>query len=280
MALLDAARASPSCARFHDHLLLLWTRVLRTAPREGQEAGAGDLPVVEFTAPRLPAGSQLARADQLLHQHWGFGFAALGAVLDTAADWPTGADGIAHITAEDLAREAGTWSGLPEADLAATVDRLRLHPGNAAAAAAHAYTEVERRTRPATHPLIEHSGRLLVLPWPLHTAHELYANYLHEGWLPHVWTTFSVPDNTRPAPEHGGRRGRPRGADPPLTLTVGPRAGPTSSAPRPLPADTGRTTGRTRPTAVPGCRSPARRPAPSNPTGAAGRRSPDRKWRP
>ena len=40
LVLLEAALASPGCSRFHDHLLLLWTRVLRTPPRPGREAGA------------------------------------------------------------------------------------------------------------------------------------------------------------------------------------------------------------------------------------------------
>ncbi|MFJ6140751.1 hypothetical protein [Kitasatospora sp. NPDC092286] len=146
---------------------------------------------VEFTAPRLPAGSQLAAADQLLRRHWGFGFAALGAVLATAADWPTGADGIAAVTAEELINEAAAWSALPNGELAAAVDRLRLHSANAAPSGAHAYTEVERRIRPATHPLIEHGDRLLLLPWLLHTSQELYAAYLDEGRLPH-------PDLPRP----------------------------------------------------------------------------------
>ncbi|WP_042169391.1 hypothetical protein [Streptomyces sp. NBRC 110035] len=146
---------------------------------------------VEFTAPRLPAGSQIAVADQLLCQHWSFGFDALGAVLATAADWPTGADGIAAVTAEDLIDEAAAWSALPDDELAAAVDRLRLHSANAAPSGAHAYTEVERRIRPTTHPLIEHGGRLLLLPWLLHTSQELYAAYLDEGRLPH-------PDLPRP----------------------------------------------------------------------------------
>ncbi|MGP3690991.1 hypothetical protein ACTVZO_41055 [Streptomyces sp. IBSNAI002] len=156
------------------------------APATGLETGGVRTPVA-FTAPALPAGSQIARADGLLHQHqhWGFGLAALSSVLATAADWPTGPDGIAAVTAEDLVREAAAWSRLPEPDLAAAVDRLRLHPGNAAPAGPHAYTEVERRTRPATHPLIDQGGQLLVLPWLVHAAQEVYAAYLDEGRLPH-----------------------------------------------------------------------------------------------
>ncbi|GLW04295.1 hypothetical protein Slala05_79250 [Streptomyces lavendulae subsp. lavendulae] len=154
-------------------------------PATGLGTGGVRTPVA-FTAPRLPAGSQLARADLLLHQHWGFGLAALTAVLATAADWPTGPNGIASVAAEDLVREAAAWSRLPEPDLAAAVDRLRLNAGNAAPASPHAYTEVERRTRTATHPLIDHGGRLLVLPWVVHAAQELYAAYLDEGRLPHA----------------------------------------------------------------------------------------------
>lgn len=153
-------------------------------PATGFETGGARTPVA-FTAPALPAGTQIARADVLLHQYWGFGLAALSAVLATAADWPTGPDGIAAVTAEDLVREAAAWSRLPEPDLAVAVDRLRLHPGNAAPAGPHAYTEVERRTRPATHPLIDQGGRLLVLPWLVHAAQEVYAAYLDEGRLPH-----------------------------------------------------------------------------------------------
>ncbi|MFI1652024.1 hypothetical protein ACH4XT_34565 [Streptomyces avidinii] len=153
-------------------------------PATGFETGSARTPVA-FTAPALPAGTQIARADVLLHQYWGFGLAALSSVLATAVDWPTGPDGIASVTAEDLVREAAAWSRLPEPDLAAAVDRLRLHPGNAAPAGPHAYTEVERRTRPATHPLIDQGGRLLVLPWLVHAAQEVYAAYLDEGRLPH-----------------------------------------------------------------------------------------------
>ncbi|WP_246143475.1 hypothetical protein [Actinacidiphila oryziradicis] len=42
--LLHAALGSPGCSRFHDHLLLLWTRILRTPSHPGDQAGAGDLP--------------------------------------------------------------------------------------------------------------------------------------------------------------------------------------------------------------------------------------------
>jgi hypothetical protein len=44
LVLLHAALASPGCSRFPDHLLLLWTRILRTPSHPGDQAGAGDLP--------------------------------------------------------------------------------------------------------------------------------------------------------------------------------------------------------------------------------------------
>jgi hypothetical protein len=138
-----------------------------------------------FTPPELPARSQLAQADRLLRQHWGCGLDALGAILLTASDWPAGPDGTATVTTEALVAEAAAWSGLPADHLDAATERLRLHPGNAASTAEHAYTEVERRTRPLTHPLITDGEHLLVLPWLLHAAREAYAAYLDDGRLPH-----------------------------------------------------------------------------------------------
>ncbi|MBX7555418.1 hypothetical protein K1Y78_47930 [Streptomyces sp. tea 10] len=139
----------------------------------------------EFTVATHPAGSQLAHADRLLIQHWGCSLDALGAVLAIAADWPTGDSGIATVTTENLVTESATWSRLPTDHLRAAVDRLRLHPGNAAGTGEHSYTEVERRTRPLTHPLIADGKELLVLPWLAHASREAYGAYLDEGRLPH-----------------------------------------------------------------------------------------------
>ncbi|MGW5638897.1 hypothetical protein [Streptomyces sp. NPDC003832] len=140
-----------------------------------------------FTTPVLPPGSQLAQADRLLRQHWGCGLDALGAVLATACDWPTSEHGTATVTVtvEALVGESAAWSGLPADHLRAAVDRLRLHAGNAASTTEHAYTEVERRTRPLTHPLITDGEQLLVLPWLAHAAREAYAASLDDGRLPH-----------------------------------------------------------------------------------------------
>ncbi|WP_331752468.1 hypothetical protein [Streptomyces sp. NBC_00829] len=147
-------------------------------------AGPGIRTATEYTQADLPPRSHLAQADQLLRQHWNCGLAALGAVLATAADWPTGPQGTTAVTAEDLLREAAAWSNLPDEELIAATERLTLHPGNAASVGAHPYTEVERRTRPMTHPLITAGDRLLVLPWLVHAAQELYAGYIDEGRLP------------------------------------------------------------------------------------------------
>ncbi|NEA20718.1 hypothetical protein [Streptomyces halstedii] len=163
----------------------------------------GDLPVagertpLPYTAPPLAPGSPQHRADQLLHQHWGFGLAALHAVLATSAGWPTGSDGTATVTSAELIAEAAAWSALPDTELAAAVDRLRLHPGNADTGHPHPYTEVERRPRTLTHPLIDHGGRLLLLPWLLTTAAELYGSYLDDGRLPHPDLPAEVRDALR-----------------------------------------------------------------------------------
>ncbi|MGV9655240.1 hypothetical protein [Streptomyces sp. NPDC003554] len=138
-----------------------------------------------FTRAALPAGSQLAHADRLLIQHWECSLDAIGAVLATAADWPTDDSGTATVTTEHLVAQAAAWSRLPAGHLHAAVGRLRLHPGNAAGTGEHSYTEVERRTRPLTHPLIADGKQLLVLPWLAHASREAYAAYLDEGRLPH-----------------------------------------------------------------------------------------------
>ncbi|WP_405914527.1 hypothetical protein [Streptomyces sp. NBC_00728] len=139
-----------------------------------------------FTALRLPIGSSLARADQELHRAWGFGFDALAAVLATAVDWPTGPAGYAVTTPDQLAREATAWSGLPEAETRAAISPLTLHRGNSADEREHRYTEVERRARLTTHPLISACpGQLLILPWVIHTAQEVYEAAFQDGRLPH-----------------------------------------------------------------------------------------------
>ncbi|WP_019061576.1 hypothetical protein [Streptomyces prunicolor] len=140
---------------------------------------------VGFTAAALPTGSELAKADQLLIKDWGCGLDAIVAVLATASDWATGERGTITVTSEELVAESAAWSGLPAEQLHAAVDRLRLHPGNAEGPGEHAYTEVERRIRPLTHPLIAHGEQLLVLPWLAHVSLETWAANLDDGHLPH-----------------------------------------------------------------------------------------------
>jgi hypothetical protein len=140
---------------------------------------------VAFKAAVLPTGSELAKADQFLIQHWGCSLDAIAAVLATAIDWPTGESGTTTTTPEELVAESAAWSGLPADHLHAAVNRLRLHPGNAAGPGEHTYTEVERRIRPLTHPLIAHGEQLLVLPWLAHVALQTWAANLDDGHLPH-----------------------------------------------------------------------------------------------
>jgi hypothetical protein len=64
LVLLDAALDSPNCASIHDHLLLLWTRVLRSPAHPGAEAGAQDLPVlVEAIARAAPGRMAVTEAE-------------------------------------------------------------------------------------------------------------------------------------------------------------------------------------------------------------------------
>ncbi|MER6116164.1 hypothetical protein [Streptomyces sp. NPDC001743] len=186
-------------ARHADFLTRARTRGESPGPPAGPDAlppGPGRTPL-PYTAPALSPGSPLHRADQLLHQHWGFGLAALHAVLATAADWPTGPNGTATVTPAELTAESAAWSALPGTELATAIDRLRLHPGNADTGHPHPYTEVERRPRTFTHPLIDHNGRLLLLPWLLTTAAALYGSYLDDGRLPHPDLPAPVRDALR-----------------------------------------------------------------------------------
>ncbi len=148
----------------------------------------------EFTSLNPPAGSTLARADRELTAQWGCGLDALAAVLATASDWPVEADGIAATSRKDIAREAAAWSQLPEGQILAAVDQLLLHSGNATATHAHAYAEVERRIRPTTHPLIAHADGILIAPWLVHTAQQLYAASLSDSRLPRPDTPPKVAD--------------------------------------------------------------------------------------
>ncbi|MDX3020157.1 hypothetical protein [Streptomyces acidiscabies] len=140
---------------------------------------------VGFTAAALPPGSELAKADQLLVKDWGCGLDAIVAVLATASDWPTGESGTITATSAELVAESAAWSGLPAEQLHAAVNRLCLHPGNADGPGEHAYTEVERRIRPLTHPLVAHGEQLLLLPWLAHVSLETWAANLDDGRLPH-----------------------------------------------------------------------------------------------
>ncbi|WP_248965701.1 hypothetical protein [Sphaerisporangium perillae] len=56
LRLLGAALDSPGCARFHDHLLLAWTRVLRRPRRPGPATAAGDLSALLAAARRAAPG--------------------------------------------------------------------------------------------------------------------------------------------------------------------------------------------------------------------------------
>ncbi|MES4886108.1 hypothetical protein ABVB69_37260 [Streptomyces sp. NPDC000349] len=82
-------------------------------------AGPGIRTATEYAQADLPPRSHLAQADRLLRQRWNCGLAALGAVLATAAAWPTGPQGTTAVTAAELVREAAAWSNLSEEELSA-----------------------------------------------------------------------------------------------------------------------------------------------------------------
>ncbi|MFJ5035432.1 hypothetical protein ACIQB5_47175 [Streptomyces sp. NPDC088560] len=56
LPLLEAALMAPTCSRFHDHLLLLWTRVVRGGRCSGAVAPADVLPVLVDAAVHAAPG--------------------------------------------------------------------------------------------------------------------------------------------------------------------------------------------------------------------------------
>lgn len=148
-----------------------------------------------FTGLLAPRGSGLAKADRLLKDQWGCGFAAIAAVLATAVDWPADPDGLARATADDLATAAEQWSGLPASEINAALRTLILTPGQLIDTREHFYTEVERRDRLALRPLIDLGGQLVVMPWLVAAAQRVHGAYAADARLPHP----EVPDNVRQA---------------------------------------------------------------------------------
>ncbi|MFJ4741305.1 hypothetical protein [Streptomyces sp. NPDC088775] len=53
---------------------------------------------------------------------------------------------------------------------------------------------MERRIRPTTHPLIAHGYGILIAPWLVHTAQQLYAASLSDSRLPRPDTPPTVAD--------------------------------------------------------------------------------------
>ncbi|MFJ5273819.1 hypothetical protein [Streptomyces sp. NPDC088358] len=56
LLVLEAALMAPSCSRFHDHFLLLWTRVVRSARRSGAVITADALPILVEAAVQAAPG--------------------------------------------------------------------------------------------------------------------------------------------------------------------------------------------------------------------------------
>ncbi|MEU7171454.1 MULTISPECIES: hypothetical protein [Micromonospora] len=132
------------------------------------------------------AEPSLLKADALLACGWGTGLDGLAAVLGTAADWPTDGDGIATVNPGDLIREAADWSALPDVQIRAALQLLQIDPVELQQGGARRFLNVEQRShRLLARPLPMIDGRILVIPWLIHTALELHNSYLAAARLPH-----------------------------------------------------------------------------------------------
>ena len=129
--------------------------------------------------------TRLREVDHQMRLAWGTGWDGLRAVLSTAVSWNI--DEGSHpvwVPYMDLRDSAREWSGLSNEEIEAACRHLTLQSEHL-----HAedipYWEIERRAyRLAVRPLIRIGDDLLVLPWLVAAAQEIYGAYLSDGRLP------------------------------------------------------------------------------------------------
>jgi len=162
----------------------------QAAPRVGVHTRVA----ADFRSIRQAVPQSLVVVDDQLRALWGTGFDAVAAVLGTAADWPTGADGLAAVDRDELVGEAVAWSRLPEQEVNAALDTLLLTGDALRVAGDRSYLEVERRAhRMALRPLPLVDGRVWILPWQITAAQQLYGSYLAQARLPYPAASLPGP---------------------------------------------------------------------------------------
>ena len=169
--------------------------------RAGSTRIDGDSPRQPAEFQRLASVSEvppsLLAADALLRTECGTGIDGLRAVLGSAVTWNHDDDHVALVERDDLRREAIAWSRLPPEQIDAAIDRLTLDPAQLAEEGIRYEAQEPRHHRLAISPLPIVDGRLLVMPWRIFAAQNIYATYLEDGRLP--WHPEDLPQKVTQA---------------------------------------------------------------------------------
>jgi hypothetical protein len=103
-----------------------------------------------------------------------------------AKDWPVGKDGFARTDSARLAEDAAKWSGLPHADIQAAIDSLVLRGLDLRPLEGARIAELETRGyRLGIRPLPAIDGKIVVVPWLVHTALGIYVAYIADRRFPY-----------------------------------------------------------------------------------------------
>ena len=138
-----------------------------------------------FTSFRDIADEMLRQADDGLRGAMGAGLDAIRAVLHTAQAWPVGDDGLARVEPGVLVADAMAWSRLPDTEVLAALETLKLDRAALESLGADQVADLEDRAdRLPLRPLPVVNGVVLIGPWIAHTALTVYVTYLADSRLP------------------------------------------------------------------------------------------------
>ncbi|MHB8322944.1 MAG: hypothetical protein ACYDHB_00755 [Candidatus Dormibacteria bacterium] len=182
--------------RYQDHV-----RSLGTGDTESVGGVVGDVtPWRETDFVRLsdldPPG-HLHEADRELRLTCGFGLDGMFAVMGTAVTAGHSSGRVVVTARSELEAAAHEWSGLPRDEIAAAVQHLTLSPELVRRHGLNYWQYKERDQRVLVRPLIPVGGDLLLMPWLVRAAQEVFALYLLDGTLP--WAAASTPASVRDA---------------------------------------------------------------------------------
>jgi hypothetical protein len=142
-----------------------------------------------FAPFRGVADEILRQADDGLLGVMGTGLDAIRAVLHTAQAWPVDDDGLARVEPTELVADATAWSRLPDTEIIAALETLKLDSETLKSLRAEQVADMEDRAdRLPLRPLPVVNGVILIGPWITHAALNVYVTYLVDSRLPPLRT--------------------------------------------------------------------------------------------